>query len=57
MYKISPEKNFLENLFLAQFLAIFRKILDLFDNISTKIHSTDIDLRSPVHFCPHKHIM
>ena len=57
MYKISPEKNFLENLFLAQFLAIFRKILDLFDIISTKIYSSDIDLRSPVHFCPHKHIM
>ena len=57
MFKIRKEKSFLENLFLAQFLAIFRKILDLFDIIPTKIYSSDIDLRSSVHFCPHKHMM
>jgi len=43
MYEISQEKSFLENLFLAQFLAIFRKNLDLFDIISTKSYNSDVD--------------
>ena len=57
MCRISKEKKILENLFLVQFLAIFEIFLPLFDTFSTKDYYKDLDLGSPIHFCPYNYIL
>ena len=58
MCRISQEKkNFLENLFLVQFLVIFEIFLPLFDTLLTKDYYNFIDLSSPMHFCPYSYML